>query len=161
MWVNAGSVPGPESGATPALEQTMQTIPALLAIALALPGSVAAQAWDTEWNLRLRHEHVGDDAFAHSADASTARLRAGLRGKFGNGWETLLEAEAIAAAGDFNDGGNGRVPWPAVSDPEGVEINQAWLRRTAGPITATAGRQRLLAGDQRWPGTRGRSDEHT
>ena len=46
--------------------------------------SLAAYAADpvkVEWDLRLRHEHVEDDAFLRDADATTARLRAGQIGR--------------------------------------------------------------------------------
>lgn len=136
----------------------------LLAAALAMPAAAPARDWDwdAQWALRLRQEHVDDAAFMHRADATTLRLRAGLHGAFGTDWEALLEAEAIVAAGTFNDGTNGKAPWPAVIDPPGGELNQAWLRRRAGPATVTVGRQRLLAANQRWLGNSGwRQNEQT
>src|SRR5690606_31926121 len=60
-----------------------------------------------------------------------------------------------ASAGAFNDGRNGRAGWPVVADPHGAELNQAWLRHAGDRITATAGRQRLLMGNQRWIGNSG------
>ena len=67
-----------------------------------------------EWNLRLRHEHVDDDAFAHDADATTLRARVGLRFRFDEHFVALLEGESIASAGDrYNSGANRRGAWPA------------------------------------------------
>jgi hypothetical protein len=118
--------------------------------------------WQAQANLRVRHEHVGDDAFARSADATTARLRAGLHAAFGDGWQGLIEGEAITASGDFNDGRNARTGLPGVADAHGLQLNQAWLRRTAGPVVATAGRQRLQLANQRWIGNSGwRQNEQT
>ncbi len=115
-----------------------------------------------EWNARLRHEAVDDQAFAPDANATTLRLRAGLRAQFGSGMSALLEGEAIAAAGRYNSGANGRVHLPAIIDPEGVELNQAWLGWKGDSAGAIMGRQRLLLDNQRWIGNSGwRQNEQT
>ena len=115
-----------------------------------------------EWDARLRHERVDDDAFALRADASTLRLRAGLRFASGNGWNGLLEAEAIAAGGDYNSGANGRSERPQIVDPRGVELNQAWLGWKGARGGFALGRQRLLFDNQRWIGNSGwRQNEQT
>ena len=135
---------------------------AIVAVALALPGIASAIQWDTALDLRLRHEYVDDAGFGRDADATTLRLRAGLHGRFGKGWETLVEGEGVATAGPFNDGSNGETTWPAVIDPPGAELNQAWLRYKRGPGSITVGRQRLLAANQRWIGNSGwRQNEQT
>lgn len=116
-----------------------------------------------EWNARLRHEHVEDDAFARAADAPTLRLRAGLRFAWNARWSALLEGEALAADdGHYNSGANGRSLWPAVIDPPGAEINQAWLGWQGAHARAVLGRQRLLLDNQRWIGNSGwRQNEQT
>ena len=138
---------------------------ALAATIPLLPATAAAQSgdWEAQWNARLRYEHVDDAAFPRDADASTLRLRAGLHGRFGAHWEALLEGEGIAAAGHYDDGKGAPKPqWPAVIDPEGLELNQAWLRGRTGPVAVTAGRQRLLFANQRWIGNSGwRQNEQT
>ena len=118
---------------------------------------------DLEWNLRLRAEHVDDDAFARDADSSTLRLRAGVRFRFGAGFGALVEGEGIAAAGaGYNSSANGRISYPLIADAEGAELNQAWLGFRNGRLQATAGRQRLLFGNQRWIGNVGwRQNEQT
>ena len=108
-----------------------------------------------EWNAHLRHEAVDDDAFVHRADAITLRLRAGLRAELGSGFSALLEAEGIAAARNHNDGANGLTTYPAVVDPAGIELNQAWLGWKDERAGATLGRQRLLFDNQRWIGNSG------
>ena len=117
-----------------------------LAVALALgagavlpatPAHAAPQdaRWDMQWNLRGRYEHVDDAAFARDADAATLRLRAGLHGRFGTHWESLLEADAILASDRFDDGtGRPRPQYPAVIDPEGLALDQAWLRWRPGAV---------------------------
>jgi hypothetical protein len=144
-------------------------VPLLLATAVtaALSAGTAfgadADRFAFEWNLRARWEHVDDAAFAHDADAATARLRAGLRATFGAHWSGLLEAEAIGAlVDDYNSGANGRTTYPAVIDPQGVELNELWLARTGGHWLVRAGRQRLALDNQRWLGASGwRQNEQT
>ncbi len=139
-----------------------------LAIACAAALPLMAPAAETsslsfEWNARLRHEHVRDDAFASSADATTLRVRAGLRWRISDAWQAFAEGEGVASAGDdYNSGANRRTGYPVVSDPEGAELNQAWLRGTHAGVSATVGRQRLLLENQRWLGNVGwRQNEQT
>jgi len=143
---------------------------AVIAIALAAPFSTAcaqvqapAAPVSLDWNLRLRHEHVDDDAFAHDADATTLRVRAGLRFRIDEHVSALLEGEGIASAGeDYNSGANGRTAWPAIGDAEGAELNQAWIAWKGARLSATLGRQRLLFDNQRWVGNVGwRQNEQT
>ena len=138
----------------------------LAALLVAAPAcAVAADATpglQLEWNARLRQETVDDDAFARGADATTLRLRAGLRMHAASGFDALLEGEGIAAAGAYNSGANGRIDRPAIVDPGGVELNQAWIGWRNGPFGVTAGRQRLQFDNQRWIGNSGwRQNEQT
>ncbi|NMW24634.1 hypothetical protein HFP05_09725, partial [Rhodanobacter denitrificans] len=50
------------------------------------PAAPAGPSWQLEWDSRLRHEQVDDDAFARNAHADTLRLRLGLHAEFGHGW---------------------------------------------------------------------------
>lgn len=132
------------------------------AVLAALPSAARPADWTPEAQLRARQEHVDDAAFPHAADASTLRLRAALHGRFGQGWEALLEGEGVLADGASNDGRNGRTAWPGVADPQGAELNQAWLRHAGETTTVTVGRQRLLEANQRWIGNSGwRQNEQT
>jgi alginate export protein len=137
-----------------------------LAVAASGPeptAAVADTAWQFEWNARLRQENVDDDAFALGANATTLRLRAGLRWHWANGFSALVEGEGIADAGDhYNSGANGRITRPAITDPEGVELNQAFVAWKGTQAGATLGRQRLLFDNQRWIGNSGwRQNEQT
>ncbi len=168
IWINAAPGAADEPCRTLRQEPTMSIrVPSrsLLVVALCtvVPQAFAqAVGWEFESQLRLRQEHVEDEAFRPSADATTLRLRAGLHGRFGGGWEALVEGEGIASAGAFNDGRNGHAGWPVVADPRGAELNQAWLRHAGPRVTATAGRQRLLMANQRWIGNSGwRQNEQT
>src|SRR4249919_4003342 len=135
---------------------------AILTAAGAAAGAAAAEPvsqastpapWSVgpEWNARLRHEQVEDDALARDASATTLRVRAGLRFHLDHGFTALLEGEGIVNAGDnYNSGANGRIDRPAVIDPEGAEFNQAWLGWKGRQAGITAGRQRVLFDNQRW-----------
>ncbi|WP_108471024.1 alginate export family protein [Rhodanobacter thiooxydans] len=125
--------------------------------------AASAPSWQLEWDARLRHEQVDDDAFARDARADTLRLRLGLHGEFGHGWSGLVEGAGVASAGDrYNSGANGRTLYPAVTDPRGGEFNQYWLRWQGDRFGASAGRQRLLLDNQRWVGSVGwRQHEQT
>ena len=130
----------------------------MLACCCAAPfAAIAADAPGiaVEWDLRLRHEQVDDAAFATSADATTLRLRTGLRFSTERGWNGLLEAEGIAASGAYNSGANGRTTRPQVIDPPGVELNQAWLGWKGAGGNVALGRQRLQFDNQRWIGNSG------
>ncbi len=117
------------------------------------PESVPLQL---EWDARLRHEQVDDDAFSRDASATTLRLRLGLRATFGEGWSALLEGAGVASADDhYNSGANGRTQYPAITDPHGTELNQAWLGWQGGAFGATLGRQRIALDNQRWVGNVG------
>ena len=129
----------------------------------AVTASPAVAPWRLEWNARLRQESVDDDAFARDADALTLRLRAGLRLRWADGFSALVEGEGIAAGGDrYNSGANGRVARPAIIDPEGVELNQAFVAWKGAKAGTTVGRQRRQLDDQRWIGNSGwRQNEQT
>ncbi len=115
-----------------------------------------------EWDLRLRFEGVDAATFARDAQATTLRLRAALRFAPAPGWSGLLEGEAVAGNQRYDSGANGRTAYPAVIDPGGVELNQAWLRWKGARAAATLGRQRLLFDNQRWIGNVGwRQNEQT
>lgn len=115
-----------------------------------------------EWDLRLRHEAVDDAGFARRADATTARLRAGLRLAPAPGWTLLLEGEGVAGAGRYNSGANGKTAFPTVLDPTSAELNQAWIGWTHGRGGVIVGRQRIALDNQRWVGSVGwRQNEQT
>ncbi len=140
-----------------------RALPLALLFATASAQAGAPEPFAVEWDLRARHEHVDDDAFIRDADATTLRLRLGLRADFGHGWNALVEGEGIVDAGDrHNNGANGLTTRPAVIDPDGAELNQAWIGWKNARIGTTIGRQRLVFDQQRWVGNVGwRQNEQT
>jgi hypothetical protein len=127
------------------------------------PASSTLKIVAPEWNVRLREEHVDDALIPNEADALTLRVRAGLRFNLSHGFSALVEGEGIASAGDnYNSSANGETSYPLVADPEGAEINQAWVSWKGEKLQATAGRQRLQYDNQRWIGNSGwRQNEQT
>ncbi|WP_036169291.1 alginate export family protein [Noviluteimonas dokdonensis] len=131
------------------------------ALLACVPALAFAQV-SAEWNLRLRNEQVDDDAFRQHADATTARLRLGARFTLSDEWSALVEGEGIAAAGAHDDGTNAHRTLPAIIDPAGAELNQAWVAWKRAGVQATLGRQRVVFGNQRWVGNSGwRQNEQT
>ena len=106
-------------------------------------------------DLRARYEGV-EQTGLRDADAVTLRTRLGYTtGKF-QGFSGRLEFEDTRALdGDaynqagLNPGGAGRA---VVADPEGTELNQAWVAYTNEGTTLTLGRQRLVYDNARFLG---------
>lgn len=131
------------------------------ALLLGVPTLACAQV-STEWNWRVRNEHVEDHAFAHDADATTLRLRLGAKFAWSDEWSALVEGEGIVAGGAHDDGTNARRDLPAIIDPAGAEWNQAWVAFKRDGKQVTLGRQRVTFGHQRWVGNSGwRQNEQT
>ncbi len=133
-------------------------------------GLVAAliDGGDAGLSFRYRYEHVKDDAFAEDADASTLRSRLWFQSGTYRDFAFLLEAEDVReiVLDDFDAGaGNtpGRSRYPVVADPEGTEVNQAYLDYTGVEgLRARLGRQRINLDDQRFVGGVGwRQNEQT
>ncbi len=136
----------------------------ILLLTVALAG-ISAQAEPPEhpappvdWglDLRYRYEGVHQDGIPLSADANTLRLRANLTTGELNGFSGLLELDHVASIGarQFNDTRNGMTAYPVVADPEGTELNQAWLQFTPRVGTRLRlGRQQLDLDNQRFVGS--------
>jgi len=130
-----------------------KTIPPLIMLSMLSLPCAAQGPLGVEWNARLRHEAVADDAFALDARATTLRVRAGLDWTVTPGITAFAEGEATAVANDrYNAGTGHHADRPAVAGPESAELNQAWLRWRRGSTEAVVGRQRLAFDSQRWIG---------
>ena len=113
---------------------------------------------------RLRYENVDQSTIAASADALTARVRAGVEIKHSI-VSLLVEGEGtLALADDYNDtlAFNGVEPFPVVADPENLELNRAQLAIIKDGTGVTIGRQRINLDNQRFVGSVGwRQNEQT
>lgn len=132
-------------------------LPSMLIASETAPSSLseAIAGGKASLNVRARFESV-EQTGLRDAEAWTVRARLGYTTAAYAGFKAMLEFEGIASPdGDkysqagINPGGAGRA---VVADPEGSEVNQAWLAYTAGPATATFGRQRLVFDNARFVG---------
>jgi len=139
------------------------TIPPFILLSMLSLPCAAQPPLGVDWNARLRHESVSDDAFARDAEAMTLRVRAGLRWDISKALTAFAEGEGVGAIVDDYNAGTGRhLDRPAVTDPPSAELNQAWLRWRGDGVEATLGRQRLMLDNQRWLGNVGwRQNEQT
>jgi hypothetical protein len=133
---------------------TLTTLPAAETKAPATVTDALAQG-KVSLNVRARYEGV-QQTNLKDADALTLRTRLGYTTAAYEGLKAMIELENIASpSGDnysqagINPGGAGRA---VVADPEGSEVNQAWLAYTADQTTATLGRQRLVLDNARFVG---------
>ena len=105
-------------------------------------------------NARVRYEFVEQDT-PQNADSLTARLRLGYTTREYQGFQAMLEGEAVSQlAGDAYDGTgfNTTPPSATIADPEHYEINQAWLAYRHDTLRATLGRQRIVLDNARFVG---------
>ncbi|MDP5278134.1 alginate export family protein [Sphingomonas sp. DG1-23] len=127
----------------------------LAGAALAAAAPACAQEIKPLAEVRARHEHVEQDGLAQDSDAVTVRVRAGVQVSKG-GWSALAEAQGNMAVGDaYYDGLHGAATRPLVADPENVALYRAQIQYRSGPLTFTAGRQRIMLDDERFVGNAG------
>ena len=106
-------------------------------------------------NFRYRWENVDEDGFAKDANALTMRSRLGFDTATYKGFKAHVEIEDVHPTGNdnFNSGVNGKTEYPAVIDPQGTEINEAYLAYTDIPdTTVMGGRFALKIDDHRFIG---------
>lgn len=103
-------------------------------------------------SFRARSELVDVDG-ADDVDLTSLRTRLTFASASFNGFSTTLEMDDVTHATDFEGG---------VADPEGTEINQAFLAYQQGGTNLKYGRQRILLDNQRFVGGVGfRQNEQT
>lgn len=115
-------------------------------------------------DFRLRYENVETDLDSHdSANALTLRSRLNYTTDTFKGFGVMLEMDDVTSIDsvDYNDGVNGK-NGPAIADPEGTEVNQAYLSYTYKDTGARYGRQRIILDNARFIGNVGwRQNEQT
>ena len=106
---------------------------------------------------RYRYEWVDDQTKIKNADASTMRTRLGyMTGDYLNisGFVQFEDVHVVGGSEMYNSTVNGRTEYPVVVDPEGTEINQAFLMYKGVPGTVFKyGRQAITLDNQRFIGT--------
>jgi hypothetical protein len=103
---------------------------------------------------RYRVENVDQDGPLRPATASTLRTSAGFSTSSDRMWGGLIEVEDVHAIGSekFNSTTNGRSEYSVVPDPDGTELNQAYLNLQLSGFRARAGRQAFVLDNQRFFG---------
>ena len=106
---------------------------------------------NTSLGFRYRFERVTQDGFDQDALASTARARMTWNSADTDNFTFGIEADYSLILGleDFNSTTNGRTEYPVVADPDGFDLNQAFIKYANGDTTVTVGRQRINHGGQR------------
>ena len=101
--------------------------------------------------VRYRFEEVDQDNFAKDAKASTARARMTWNSAATGAFTLGIEADYALTLGidSFNSTTNGKTQYPVVADPEGLDLNQAFVKYAGDEWTVTTGRQRINHGTQR------------
>jgi len=115
-------------------------------------------------DFRYRFEYVDQDGIDEEANANTIRSRLTFASAPYKGFSFLGEFDDVRHIGDddFNDTNNGNTEYPVVADPDGTDVNQAWIKYAADSASGTFGRQRILHGSQRFVGGVGwRQNEQT
>ncbi|MFA0813232.1 alginate export family protein [Microbulbifer epialgicus] len=129
----------------------------------------ALKSGEVGLNLRYRVEIVdleGYDQDGINGDATASTLRTRLNWRSGDyrGFSSFLEMDDVTAVGNdnYNSTVNGKTNYPKVVDPDGTEVNQAYIQYHADNSVITAGRQRINLDGQRFVGGVGwRQNEQT
>lgn len=135
--------------------------------ALAESGSLqdAVANGKAELTLRYRFENVDQDNNLDEANASTLKSRLTFTTADFAHLKAQVEVDNVVALGDdnYNSTANGVADHSVVADPEGTDINQAWIAYDGLDGTEIKyGRQRLLLDNQRFFGGVGwRQNEQT
>ena len=116
--------------------------------------SAAISEGKSSMNFRYRFEGVDQDGVNEDAAASTLRSRYTFVSGSTSGFSMGLETDYVSVIGpeDYNSTVNGRSAYPVVADPDGFDLNQAYIKYNTGALAATFGRQRIALGDQRFVG---------
>ncbi len=104
---------------------------------------------------RYRFEYVDQQGITRSAKASTLRTRLGFTSGTLHGLSFKLEVEDVSVIGEdtYNSTVNGNEDRPVVADPDGTEVNEAYVSVTTIPDTVVrAGREALKFDNLRFIG---------
>lgn len=105
-------------------------------------------------DFRYRFEGVDQGGVDEEAEASTLRTRLTLTTAPVSGFTGQLEFDNVTSvlSSDYNSTENGKTQYPIVADPEGTDLNQAWLAYSGDGWSSKLGRQRIVLGSQRFIG---------
>ncbi|MCJ8292812.1 MAG: alginate export family protein [Colwellia sp.] len=113
--------------------------------------------------LRARYEGVDQDGIDKDASAATLKSRITVKtGSYSN-FSMAIEVDKVdALVDDYNSKTNGNTQYPVVADPQGTDVNQAYIKYANDGFSIVVGRQRVLHNNQRFVGGVGwRQNEQT
>ncbi len=113
--------------------------------------------------LRARYEGVDQDNAKKDATALTLKSRITVNtGSYSN-FSLGLEVDKVdALVDDYNSKTNGNTDYSVIADPQGTDVNQAFIKYANSGFSAVVGRQRVLHNNQRFVGGVGwRQNEQT
>ncbi len=135
---------------------TLSLLAVSLSSILSVPQAVAEdsfieaiKAGKVSFSARARYESVEQDNALEDADAFTLRTTLGYEtGRF-HGFGAFLELEDVTALGgeNYNSTTNGETTYSVVADPEGTEVNQAYLSYQGYDTLLKYGRQEITYRD--------------
>jgi len=111
---------------------------------------------NVDFDVRYRYESVEQDGKPLTAGANTLRMRLDLASGEVSGFSGFLELDHNEALGGqhYDDTRNGLTDYPVVADPEGTDLNQAYVQYLGAHETLVrVGRQRLNIDNQRFVGS--------
>jgi hypothetical protein len=105
-------------------------------------------------SFRYRFESVDQDGFDKDAEASTLRTRLGLETAEYKDFGLLVQFSNVTVIGSerYNSTRNNKTEFPVVADPDGTEVNQAYLSYSPKDADMKLGRQRVVRDNQRFIG---------
>jgi hypothetical protein len=106
-------------------------------------------------DLRYRFENVEQSDKPSTAGANTLRLRLNFASGSVNGFSGFAEFDHVQVIGGdhYDSTRNGLTNYPVVADPEGTDLNQAYLHYAgAAGTTVRLGRQRIRLDTERFIG---------
>jgi len=114
-------------------------------------------------DLRARYEGVDQDGIDKDADALTLKSRITVKTGQYNNFSAAIEVDNVHAfVDDYNSKTNDQTQYPVIADPEGTDVNQAYIKYANEGVDIVAGRQRILHNNQRFVGGVGwRQNEQT
>lgn len=101
------------------------------------------------FSARARYEAVEQDNALKDADAFTVRSTLGYETGRLNGFGAFIEFENVTDLGgdNYNSTTNGETEYSVVADPDGTEVNQAYLSYQGFDTVAKFGRQQITYRD--------------
>lgn len=118
----------------------------------------------TGLDLRYRLENVEQDNPLDEATASTLRTALGYTTGSYHNFSGYIEFEDVGAIGndDYNSTVNGNTAFSVIPDPEGTELNEAYLGYKGDGYVLRSGRQSMILDNARFIGNSGwRQNEQT